>query len=59
MTVWALMERHGYTLATFVNHFDARRAQRWYREHYPHTTFDVLPRHLYEDGEWEEPQKGE
>lgn len=56
MTIWALIEKHGITVASYVNQCDAREAQQWYREHYPHTTFDVLPRELFE--KWIEPQKG-
>lgn len=57
MIIWALIEKHGYTVASYVNQNDARLAQQWYREHYPHTTFDVLPRELFE--KWAEPRKGE
>ena len=54
MTVWALIEKHGYTVATFRHQIDARQAQQWYREHYPHTTFSVMPRELIEV--WIEPK---
>lgn len=51
MTIWCVVEKHGITLASFVNQIDARLCQQWYKEKYPESWFSVMPRELYE--KWE------
>lgn len=52
MEVWALVEKHGYTLHLFKNHADAYLAKVWYREHYPNNWYSVILKKVEE--KWEE-----
>ena len=52
MMIWALVEKHGYTLGLFKNLDDAYLAKVWYEEHYSDNWYSVIPKEVKE--KWEE-----
>lgn len=53
MIVWRIIDKNGRILKIFTEQIEARKAQRWFREHFPQLLPAVLPLEICE--KWEEP----